>query len=149
MLVSNSVSLLASLVDSALDLLSTAIIWGAAVAAGSKEQPGKGRTRVSRDISRHSLRDDLATDGPLVSYGCQYPTGKKRFEPLGVLVFSEYRLSPLFEICRHRADFLRRPLSAGVFMIASFSQVLVESVQRLYQHDADSEVASLSLFGKA
>ena len=46
MLVSNSVSLLASLVDSALDLLSTAIIWGAAVAAGSKEEGGKGRTRV-------------------------------------------------------------------------------------------------------
>ena len=49
-LLSNSVSLLASLVDSALDLLSTAIIWGAAVAAGSKEDGGKGRTRVSRVV---------------------------------------------------------------------------------------------------
>ena len=34
-------------------------------------------------------------------------------------------------------------------MIASFSQVLVESIQRLYFHDGESEVASLSLFGKA
>nr|ODN92490.1 hypothetical protein L203_00767 [Cryptococcus depauperatus CBS 7841] len=72
---SSSISLTASLVDSALDLLSTLIILGTSWAIGWK---------VNRDA---------------------YPTGKRRFEPLGVLIFS-------------------------VAMIASFVQVFVESFQR-------------------
>ncbi|KAL7410980.1 cation efflux family-domain-containing protein [Mrakia frigida] len=91
--ISNSISLLASLVDSSLDLLSTGIIWGTSLAAEAKDT----RTR--------------------------YPTGKQRFEPLGVLIFS-------------------------VFMISSFSQVFIESIQRLAKHDDNSEAAELSLFGK-
>ncbi|CAK5284373.1 unnamed protein product [Mycena citricolor] len=89
---SSSVSLLASFVDSALDFLSTLIIWAADVAA-KREDPGS-----------------------------KYPTGKKRFEPLGVLVFS-------------------------VCMIASFTQVLVESLRKLFGEQT-GEVGTLSLFGK-
>ncbi|KAJ7134326.1 hypothetical protein C8R44DRAFT_770196 [Mycena epipterygia] len=90
---SNSISLLASFVDAALDFLSTLIIWGADFAA---------------------KRED---------HGAKYPTGKKRFEPLGVLIFS-------------------------VCMIASFSQVLVESVKKLFGEET-GEIGTLSLFGKA
>ncbi|KAJ6557210.1 cation efflux family-domain-containing protein [Mycena vulgaris] len=90
---SNSISLLASFVDSALDFLSTMIIWAADFAA---------------------KRED---------HGAKYPTGKKRFEPLGVLVFS-------------------------VCMIASFSQVLVESVKKLFGEE-NGEIGTVSLFGKA
>ncbi|CAO1638292.1 unnamed protein product [Sympodiomycopsis kandeliae] len=77
---SSSVSLLASLVDSALDLLSTLIIFAASKAVAFKSSE---------------------------SY-FKYPRGKKNFEPLGVVIFS-------------------------VLMIASFCQVLVESVERLSQ----------------
>ncbi|KAJ7725363.1 hypothetical protein B0H16DRAFT_1736210 [Mycena metata] len=91
--VSSSISLLASFVDSALDFLSTLIIWGADFAA---------------------KRED---------HGAKYPTGKKRFEPLGVLIFS-------------------------VCMIASFSQVLVESLKKLFGEDS-GEIGTVSLFGKA
>lgn len=92
---SNSVSLIASLVDSALDLLSTLIIFG-----------------TSKAISYRSFHTYFKY--PVVS--CRYPykqatyicfKGKKRFEPLGVVVFA-------------------------VLMIASFCQVLVESVERLH-----------------
>ncbi|KAJ7366557.1 cation efflux family-domain-containing protein [Mycena albidolilacea] len=91
-LLSNSMSLLASFVDSALDFLSTLIIWGADFAAKREDR------------------------------GTKYPTGKKRFEPLGVLIFS-------------------------VCMIASFSQVLVESLKKLFGEETD--VGTVSLFGKA
>ncbi|KAJ7808857.1 cation efflux family-domain-containing protein [Mycena olivaceomarginata] len=91
-LLSNSMSLLASFVDSALDFLSTLIIWGADFAAKREDR------------------------------GTKYPTGKKRFEPLGVLIFS-------------------------VCMIASFSQVLVESLKKLFGEESD--VGTVSLFGKA
>ncbi|UOH85403.1 hypothetical protein LQV05_002225 [Cryptococcus neoformans] len=72
---SSSISLAASLVDSALDLLSTFIILGTSLAIGIKTDSHK------------------------------YPTGKRRFEPLGVLIFS-------------------------VAMIASFVQVFIESFKR-------------------
>jgi len=90
---SNSISLLASFVDSALDFLSTLIIWFA----------------------------DFAAKRP--DHGSKYPTGKKRFEPLGVLVFS-------------------------VCMIASFSQVLVEALKKLFGEES-GEIGTVSLFGKA
>ncbi|KAJ7223170.1 cation efflux family-domain-containing protein [Mycena pura] len=92
-LLSNSMSLLASFVDSALDFLSTLIIWGADFAAKREDHSSK------------------------------YPTGKKRFEPLGVLIFS-------------------------VCMIASFSQVFIESLKKLFGEET-GEVATVSLFGKA
>ncbi|KAJ7695736.1 hypothetical protein B0H17DRAFT_425971 [Mycena rosella] len=92
-LFSNSVSLLASFVDSALDFLSTLIIWGADFAAKREDRSSK------------------------------YPTGKKRFEPLGVLIFS-------------------------VCMIASFSQVLIESIKKLFGEET-GEIGTVSLFGKA
>ncbi|WWC62941.1 uncharacterized protein I303_105539 [Kwoniella dejecticola CBS 10117] len=74
-LYSSSISLTASLVDSALDLLSTMIILGTSWAIGVKSDKHK------------------------------YPAGKRRFEPLGVLIFS-------------------------VAMIASFVQVFIESFER-------------------
>lgn len=76
---SNSISLIASLVDSAMDFLSTAIIWW-----------------TNRKIDSKSWQSIW-----------QYPAGKRRMEPMGVVVFS-------------------------VFMISSFVQVLVESIERLF-----------------
>ena len=55
---SSSISLVASFIDSALDFLSTLIILGTSIAMG-------------RQSDRH-----------------KYPAGKKRFEPLGVLIFA-------------------------------------------------------------
>jgi hypothetical protein len=55
---STSISLVASFIDSALDFLSTLIILGTSIAMG-------------RQSDRH-----------------KYPAGKKRFEPLGVLIFA-------------------------------------------------------------
>ncbi|KAK0533555.1 hypothetical protein OC835_002978 [Tilletia horrida] len=77
-LTSNSVSLIASFVDSVLDLLSTVIIF-----------------LTSKAIAYRSAHTMF-----------KYPVGKRRLEPLGVVVFS-------------------------VLMLTSFSQVLVESVERL------------------
>jgi len=94
-MLSSSISLLASFVDAALDFLSTLIIWGAAFAAA------RG-------------------DSGIMS---KYPAGRKRFEPLGVLIFS-------------------------VCMIASFSQVFVESVRKLVKNES-GDAGTLSLFGKA
>ncbi|EIW67609.1 hypothetical protein TREMEDRAFT_33448 [Tremella mesenterica DSM 1558] len=92
-LYSSSISLTASLVDSALDLLSTFIILGTSWAIG------------------------LQTDKHL------YPAGKRRFEPLGVLIFS-------------------------VAMIASFVQVFIESFQRVIGPQGKSPV-ELSAIGIA
>ena len=75
---SNSVSLLASLVDSTLDLLSTVVIYAS--------------SRATAYRSWHTFY--------------KYPVGKRRLEPLGVLIFS-------------------------VLMVVSFTQVLLESVNRL------------------
>ncbi|KAK8858889.1 hypothetical protein IAR55_003120 [Kwoniella newhampshirensis] len=88
---SSSISLTASLVDSALDLLSTFIILGTSWAIGVKSDKHK------------------------------YPAGKRRFEPLGVLVFS-------------------------VAMIASFVQVFIESFQRAIGPSEDRQV-DVSLLG--
>lgn len=74
-LLSSSVSVLASLVDAALDFLSTAIIW-----------------TTTRLISRN---DQYA-----------YPIGRRRLEPIGVLVFS-------------------------IIMITSFVQVALEGLNKL------------------
>jgi len=84
----NSVSLIASTIDSAMDLVSTLIIFF-----------------TSRWIA-HSDED--------TSYN--YPTGKRRLEPIGIIVFS-------------------------VFMQASFIQVLIESIQRL----ADERQGTVSI----
>ncbi|MBW0466351.1 hypothetical protein O181_006066 [Austropuccinia psidii MF-1] len=78
-LLTNSISLIASLVDSAMDFLSTAIIWW-----------------TNRKIDSKTWQSIW-----------QYPAGKRRMEPMGVVVFS-------------------------VFMISSFVQVLVESIERLF-----------------
>ncbi|WVQ84396.1 hypothetical protein IAT38_006548 [Cryptococcus sp. DSM 104549] len=90
-LYSSSISLTASLVDSALDLLSTFIILGTSWAIGIQSD-------------KH-----------------MYPAGKRRFEPLGVLVFS-------------------------VAMIASFVQVFIESFQRA-TGPAEEEAVSIGPIG--
>lgn len=87
-LLSNSMSLIASTVDSAMDFLSTVIIFG------------------TSQVMEH--RDWKSA--------YNYPTGKTRMEPVSVLVFS-------------------------VFMIASFLQVFIESVQRL----ADSHLVAAEI----
>lgn len=91
---SNSMSLIASAVDSFMDFMSTAIIWGT------------GRVIEKRDWQSQY----------------RYPTGKKRMEPMSVVIFS-------------------------VAMIASFLQVLLESAKKLFEKDL--EPATISLAGKA
>lgn len=93
---SSSISLVASLVDSALDLLSTFIILGTSWAIGVPSDKGK------------------------------YPAGKRRFEPLGVLIFS-------------------------VVMIVSFAQVFIEALQRTVKviKSGHGEPADLSNIGIA
>lgn len=87
MLMTSSVSILASLVDATLDFLSTAIVW-----------------TTTQLIARQD------------SY--RYPVGRRRLEPIGVLVFS-------------------------VIMIASFCQVGLECISRL--SSGDHTIVSLSL----
>ena len=84
---SSSVSVLASLVDAALDFLSTAIVW-----------------TTTRLIARN---DQYA-----------YPIGRRRLEPVGVLVFS-------------------------VIMITSFVQVALEGLQKL--SGTDHTIVQLTL----
>lgn len=84
---SSSLSVLASLVDAALDFLSTAIVW-----------------TTTRMIAR---RDQY-----------QYPVGRRRLEPIGVLVFS-------------------------VVMITSFFQVALQCLSRL--NSMDHSIIELSL----
>jgi len=83
----SSLSVLASLVDAALDFLSTAIVWV-----------------TTRLISRQDQH--------------KYPVGKRRLEPIGVLVFS-------------------------VVMITAFFQVALQCVQRL--RSGDHSVVELTL----
>ncbi|KAI9839656.1 MAG: hypothetical protein M1819_002282 [Sarea resinae] len=78
-ILTSSLSVLASLVDAALDFLSTAVVW-----------------TTTRMIAR---KDQYA-----------YPVGRRRLEPIGVLVFS-------------------------VIMITSFFQVLLECLNRLTSGD--------------
>lgn len=68
MLSSNSVSLVASFVDALLDFVSTLIILVSNFAMGRKGDQHK------------------------------YPAGKKRFEPLGVLVFSVTMIASFFQV---------------------------------------------------
>ncbi|KAI0395094.1 hypothetical protein F5Y17DRAFT_425179 [Xylariaceae sp. FL0594] len=77
----SSMSVLASLVDSILDFLSTVIVWTTTVLISRQDQ-------------------------------YKYPVGRRRLEPLGVLVFS-------------------------VIMITSFVQVALESIQRLASPDRE------------
>jgi hypothetical protein len=63
----SSLSVLASLVDAALDFLSTAIVW-----------------TTTRMIAR---RDQY-----------QYPVGRRRLEPIGVLVFSVVMITSFFQV---------------------------------------------------
>jgi len=86
-ILTSSLSVLASLVDAALDFLSTAIVWTT--------------TFLSSRQDRY-----------------RYPVGRRRLEPLGVLVFS-------------------------VIMITSFFQVFLECIQRLM--GPDHSVVSLGI----
>jgi len=63
----SSLSVLASLVDAALDFLSTAIVWV-----------------TTKLISRHDQHS--------------YPVGRRRLEPLGVLVFSVIMITSFFQV---------------------------------------------------
>ncbi|CDZ96661.1 Mitochondrial Fe2 transporter MMT1 and related transporters (cation diffusion facilitator superfamily) [Phaffia rhodozyma] len=74
---SGSISLLASFMDSALDVLSTLIIYLTARAA-----------HPTKSISK------------------RYPTGKRRFEPLGILLFSIFieSVTQLFNILSSKSD---------------------------------------------
>jgi len=86
---SNSLSLIASLLDSGLDLLCTVIVWST--------------NRVVR--------------WRLQSLAKRFPVGRRRLEPVGILVFS-------------------------IIMVISFAQILQESVEKLLP-SGDHETASL------
>jgi cation diffusion facilitator family transporter len=86
---SSSLSLIASLLDSALDLLCTAIIWS-----------------TNRLVAWR-----------LSTLARKFPVGRRRLEPIGILVFS-------------------------IIMVISFVQILQESIQKLLP-DGDHQVASL------
>ena len=86
---SSSLSLIASTLDSALDLLCTAIVW-----------------TTNRLVSWR-----------LESLSRRFPVGRKRLEPLGILVFS-------------------------IIMVISFAQILQESVEKLLPK-GDHAIASL------
>lgn len=73
-LYSASISLTASLVDSALDLLSTFIILGTSWAIGVQTDKHKASTRPFATFTEYPRLNN-----------CQYPAGKRRFEPLGVV----------------------------------------------------------------
>lgn len=87
---SSSLSLIASLVDSALDLLCTIIVWS-----------------TNRLVSWR-----------LKSLNKRFPVGRRRLEPLGILVFS-------------------------IIMVISFAQVLQESVGKLLPSNSDRSTAEL------
>lgn len=91
-LLTSSISIVASLLDSALDFLSTVIIFGS--------------NKLSQ--SKHSK---------------DFPVGKNRLEPIGVLVFS-------------------------IIIIISFLQVGLESIQRLMHSSPDEivEVGQISIY---
>jgi hypothetical protein len=79
-LYSSSISLTASLVDSALDLLSTFIILGTSWAMGIQTD----RHKVWLCSSRYTL-ELAALVVSCILADVQYPAGKRRFEPLGVV----------------------------------------------------------------
>lgn len=103
--VSDSLSLIASLVDSALDLLCTLIIW-------STNKLVKWRA--------HSLQ-------------AKFPVGRKRLEPLGILVFS---IVCIFIYLGVLADTYK-------IMVISFLQILQESFTKLFL-SKEHHVASLA-----
>ncbi|KAF7357665.1 Cation diffusion facilitator [Mycena sanguinolenta] len=78
----------------------------------TKEMKRERMDKIALNVN--ILREDV---------GAKFPTGKKRFEPLGVLIFS-------------------------VCMIASFSQVFVESVKKLFAGET-GEIGTVSTLGKA
>ncbi|EST06859.1 Cation efflux protein [Kalmanozyma brasiliensis GHG001] len=82
---SNSVSLIASFVDSALDLLSTIIIFA-----------------TSKAIAYRSWRTMY-----------KYPVGKQRLEPLGVVIFSVLMIASFVQVFIESATRLREVLSTG------------------------------------
>lgn len=86
-----SVSVLASLVDAALDFLSTIIVWTTTTLIARQDQ-------------------------------YRYPVGRRRLEPVGVLVFS-------------------------VIMITSFVQVALEAIQRLASGDHEVIQLTMSAIG--
>lgn len=123
-LLSKSISLIASFVDSALDLLSTAIIYFTAVAAGAKET--KTRVSPSNQLAREfsggvegaTFTDRRSRRFFALCFLLQYPTGKKRFEPLGVLIFSVLMIASFSQACPFSSSsFFRRvahpPLSSS------------------------------------
>lgn len=82
---SNSVSLIASLVDSALDLLSTIIIFA-----------------TSKAIAYRSWRTIY-----------KYPVGKQRLEPLGVVIFSVLMIASFVQVFIESIGRLREVLATG------------------------------------
>ncbi|KAJ9476114.1 hypothetical protein PHBOTO_006190 [Pseudozyma hubeiensis] len=82
---SNSVSLIASLVDSALDLLSTIIIFA-----------------TSKAIAYRSWKTIY-----------KYPVGKQRLEPLGVVIFSVLMIASFVQVFIESASRLRSVLLTG------------------------------------
>jgi hypothetical protein len=71
----------------------------------------------------------------------KYPAGKKRFEPLGVLIFAVAMIASFAQV---------RPVidMDGVRLTGGFEQVFIESFQRAIRKQ-EEEVAELSWIGMA
>lgn len=97
----SSLSVLASLVDAALDFLSTAIVW----------------TTTRLIASSRSERD-------------KYPVGRQRLEPIGVLVFSVIMITSFFQVALEALNRLAGPdrtvveLSPAAIVIMSSTVVV-------------------------
>ena len=114
---SSSLSLIASLVDSALDLLCTVIVWTTNKLVGWRLNSLKRRFPVGRHGSPYSMSHANASQ-----------VGRRRLEPLGILVFS---------IVGHVFVLLETNHLRSQIMVISFLQILQESVQKLMGDDKE------------
>ena len=96
-LLSDSVSLFASLVESILDLLSSLIIYGTTQCAGH------------RDESTHF----------------KYPVGKQRFEPLGVIIFSVFMIGSFLQVLFESLSRLQHTPAPATLPLAGIASMAV------------------------
>lgn len=103
-LLSDSVSLFASLVESVLDLLSSLIIFGTTQCAGHRDESTKFK----------------------------YPVGKQRFEPLGVIIFSVFMIGSFLQVLFESLSRLQHePTTANLPFAGILSMVITVIVKAI------------------
>jgi hypothetical protein len=109
-ILTSSLSVLASLVDAALDFLSTAIVWTTAKLIENSD-----------------------------SY--QYPVGRRRLEPIGVLVFSVIMITAFFQVA------LVRPAYSSALAVCALSGPIGSEVAASQPFRFDNEMSLTSSTG--